>query len=79
MFMNGVDPESIWYDLLRRRITSLSTDGKLWESLEKHPSPKDAYLTEVAVVLLTRTRHYKYKFPPLYKEEVKSLWCSFRM
>lgn len=79
VFMNGVDPYRLWHDLLQQRVTSFSSNPKLWESLERHPSPKDAYLTEVAVFLLTRKRYFRYRFPTSGKEGEKSELIEYLM
>ena len=62
-FMSGLDADVIWRCLLECRV-SFQWDAKLRELLRRHPTAKDGYLSEVAVILLTGEWPWgRYKFP----------------
>ena len=78
LFMSGLDPDDIWRGLLETRV-SFGYPVSLPELLNRHPTAKDVYLSEVALCLLTGTwQGRRYTFPdPGYDNELKADLISY--
>ena len=71
-FISGVDVDSIWRGLLQERIL-FSSQEELRNAMNKHPSAKDTYLSEVAHCLLRHERYpRRFRFPAVCEGESKS-------